>query len=543
MPVIPFVQQGQQLNPSNPVPIAGTSEARLPGENLASFGKSLSQLGSVLMAESSAADRALKLARMKNAVADADGALLEEYTKQRGQAPIMGDADGTKALEGFKQRGNEKIQKILNSLPDDTERASFMAEYKGLVNNYSAKILGDELVKRREAIDIETGKYLSAQGALVRGDATKLDDAFIKSELHLRELVSLGHLTPSEVTSSLQSAKESLLTDAIDGVMAKGDFDSARKIVEVKGAGVFSPDVIRKKANYIDQEEAKYNNKIYNDTIKTERLEAAKLKKVNDKKATLYYAQLSKAGLSMEEREAIFKHIDADVEINGFPLKVARALKMDKTFFEQGDEMFEVGVNELLAQGKISEAREKINNGLGSEVSPKKANELLDKLNRINGAGKTHTTRLTQAISGGSKLIKTMLDDNSPQALADPFSLQQKRQKNAEAIIAYRQRMLEVNDPSKSSEIANEIIEEFYGQKPIIVKGTDTNYLLLQSADGIEKYKKILAIDYGDRIQNNPKDAARLKKEFMQLMEDLEEKKKFIESSNRAKQAVKEGNK
>jgi hypothetical protein len=252
MPKIPLQQQSQILNAGSPVPISGTEEARLPGKQVAEFGKGLIDLASGLERANTVKDKA----QMDLAMADVERMALDARDKAKGainENPGMGGMD---ARNQFVKPIDDYAVEAAKKIDNPAYKMLFQAHAKKY-----ATALGDEVGKFQLEGAIKHTANLNDQTittivGMAMANPLRRDEAIIKS----REAIDgVGDqiYTPAVKQQLKDSLPKRVDMAIIEQYKTDGNFELARRHVE-KYASSFAVEGLDKINDAIDKAEYTY---------------------------------------------------------------------------------------------------------------------------------------------------------------------------------------------------------------------------------------------------------------------------------------------
>lgn len=139
MAFVPRTSEQVRMNATSPVPIAGTSDARIQGEAIAQFGSGLEKFGQQQLESQRTIKRANAQSRIQDVVNQA-----------KAETEMEAAADGSDYAQMFKSKSEEKISQVVD------EEAGWDPRLRREIGAYSDRVRGD----------IETTGQINALGRL-----------------------------------------------------------------------------------------------------------------------------------------------------------------------------------------------------------------------------------------------------------------------------------------------------------------------------------------------------------------------------------------
>ena len=190
MPLIARVSESVQLQPSAPVQIAATSDARINGEALAKFGDAVTKFGE----EQLHVDRTLKREEFKNE--------LQNVVKLSGESAQQSAApDGSNLGDEFDKRAVPATAELLNRY------GGYDPQLRGELESYTKRVRND----------VDTSLMIQKSQMLEKHNFDRMESVIKSSANRLRENMPL---TDSSVVNSVRAELSSTF-NMIDTVSAK----------------------------------------------------------------------------------------------------------------------------------------------------------------------------------------------------------------------------------------------------------------------------------------------------------------------------------
>ncbi len=214
MPIIPVYHDSQVLSVNSPVPIAGTSDARISGDSIAQAGAALQKFGK----EQVEFDRSLRLQEGTSAINDA----VDLGTKYADQNSLP---NGSDYAEKFYEVANPKMSQAYDQYgagdPHLTKQLdSYLVRVKGAADTQNTlKMLSkkeDDNVRRSmDQIGIEADRQRSSPNAQVFGASMRSYGAFLEG------VKSQGGLSSRNVENLRNKYYSSMVKAHVDGLVAQ----------------------------------------------------------------------------------------------------------------------------------------------------------------------------------------------------------------------------------------------------------------------------------------------------------------------------------
>lgn len=251
MPKIP-IQQGQQiLNAGSPVPIAGTSEARIPGEQVSAFGKGLMDFA---LAERSAEEN-----KSKSMLNLAMSSLKREATRNAIVAEGTKDEAPGRAGENSFDRFVKPLDDFAEDLAKNINNPNHKREFTAHARDY-VSALGDDVrkiqYKKSLAITNSNNDMAVATRAQMAVDNPQMRDQVIIEGMKVYD--DTADIYSPEILQQKKAELAPMIDRGIiEGMKSRGDFESARAHAK-KHAASFSVEGIDKVNDSIDKAEHAY---------------------------------------------------------------------------------------------------------------------------------------------------------------------------------------------------------------------------------------------------------------------------------------------
>lgn len=151
MAIIPRGNQTVRLTPNAPVPIAGTSDARITGEAMAQFGEGLNRIGGNLLE----ADRRLKMAESSDRLRDIAQLSMEEATR-------LAKPDGSDLQDQFYKIAGPQVEKVEQDYAGFDPR--LQRELGATIQRFKSNIDTDLGIKRLRMLETNNFNRLESLG-------------------------------------------------------------------------------------------------------------------------------------------------------------------------------------------------------------------------------------------------------------------------------------------------------------------------------------------------------------------------------------------
>lgn len=407
MPVIPGLNEGQVLNAGSPVPIASPEEARMQGNAVARLGGAATELGDTLNQLARAeSNRRLRVDK-ELASQSAEQTILGEYAGTVAAAPIEGDRTGAKQIEGFYQRSAVKIEEQAALIEDPDVRAAFTIEARKNMNEYAKDLFAKELVKRSKQTDTLNKKAISGFGQMARHNPKDTELLMQKAELYIEDNPDI----PASAKAEQQlAARKQVLTDSVNGLVDRRNYEGAISLVEKFGGGVYTSEEKDKRRNDITTARFQDVNRELGGLYKMEEVFTKNRKKKASDAMSIHTESLKQAGTDPFARAPIIKAIEND------PLLSAdkkSALKGEKSFSKGQDDLYDSTImKDVIRTGDYQSASEKIFDDRGSRVSPQRASEMVTRLNSLKEK-MMNDPNFTSVVKTGEKYIRAQANQEA----------------------------------------------------------------------------------------------------------------------------------
>jgi len=517
MPIIPYVEESQKLNASNPVPIAGTGDARLQGEAVAGLGRGMFALGDVL----DKLGKRQKDERDRLKVAEVFGQMrlkaLNREAERVAAAPIENDVTGVKQVQEYQKIFDEDKKEMMDLLENDRQKMMFTAQAGDLLADTSIKLLGVEVEKRAENNKALKNKVLGDFAGIARNIPEELEDTIALAEITVMEN---PNYTEAQKAKEVFEVRRRMVNEAIEGQKARGAYTDAKITLEKYGQN-FSPEEKSKMLESIDDSDWKAASRETQQVNLREKKNEEFVKQREKILQNDYFSQLKQAGNNMVKREIIQKSMDEKVAAGLMTRQLADSLMGNKTFQKEADEVYEsIILTEAFGKRNYDDLTKKMWVDLKEQrVSPEKYNDIIGRLKnmreRDNEPGRRDKER------NGIELLESI----EKESINDPLSSFQKRQLAAQVARAkdIYYKALAKNPDADPYSLAASIYEGTY--KTVIPRVKGTNFMGLDTPKGIDEAKSKLVSEELARGGNSTKET---RKETQKKLRELEDQKKSL---------------
>lgn len=386
MPQIPVYNPNQRIEPSSPVAALSTEKAGLMEGMASKFGEALFELGDAL-------DKAQKRASDKAARLESKLALdqLEEQTQyseielsQKAVDPK--DPTGVNTVKNqFRANINEVRDNIKATLSPEAAEL-FQSEADGVINNYSAKALAQEVDKREKLIPVLQQKAIGSTLQKAFKDPGKASMFAREAQLHVYES---DIPDAAKEVKAFEAAKAAHIQGML-GYLNKDDYTMAKTHLNTELMPYLKDDELIKYTAQIErQKQDKINKEIA--LLDLEEKQADKLDKKNAKlKESLYTAQLAKIGNNDKKANELIYKATFDKDLLGHSDVLARLQAAAPKAKAYLDEKYEADfMNQFLyktnfnADAALAKLNRDADSGKPTQVSQAKANDLAAKIKAI----------------------------------------------------------------------------------------------------------------------------------------------------------------
>ncbi len=383
MPVLPGSEQAQVLNPSSPVPVGSTGDARFQGETIAQFGTALSVLGDALDVAGRKAKEEQDKLTMMNAENQFRFNLLERRAKQKAAVSITGDDSGFGAVKAVASDMEPVAAQIAQEIGDPTLRAKFLGKAGDILNDDAVTIWSDEVVKRTKNNEALFDRIISSSGALARAADNDADVELMLK--HIDVAAEQNQDMPDAVKfSEKMRGKKSVLVDSIQGALSRKDYVGASTRLEKFSAGVFTAEEKTKQLDEIINTENRNNSLEINKLIREEKQIEKQKSFAEQREVDLISAGLQQAGNSDIKREPWLRRAEL-AKIGGvIGASKADSLIGSKVFQDLEDDKMDVLITtKAFKSGNFKAAVDEINKRKGDSLSYDRAQKMLDRMDNM----------------------------------------------------------------------------------------------------------------------------------------------------------------
>lgn len=250
MPKIPVQPQAQILNAGSPVPIAGTTDARIQGESIAAFGKGLASF----------ADAREKTRNMLYEVQKKEAtAMLTDIVKTH-EAQALGQINDSPGPLGDDVRKQfvENLQNDISSLGSTIEHPLFKREWEA-ESKIHVQAFADTIAQKNWGKEVEfIGKSTQRTASIFVDRAAK--NPLQRDEMILRAQETYDSVSDDIILPVYKREEKAKMTERVDKAIVeeykrKGQFDAARAHIDKYPASFADVDKVQ---DTVDKEELKY---------------------------------------------------------------------------------------------------------------------------------------------------------------------------------------------------------------------------------------------------------------------------------------------
>jgi len=484
MPVLPGASPSQVLNPGSPVPVGSSAGARNQGETIQGFGAALSQLGDVLDAAGRSAKNETDKLQLLNAENVYRQQLLKKRAEQGAAAPIQGDISGFGAVESVKAAMDPIAAEIAESIGSPQVRSMFLARSGDIFNDTSTTIWAEEVKKKSELNKTLTDNLISSSGQIARA-APDLNTTSLMLGQVEAAILENDDMPAAVKPLEVARAKKAIITDSVQGMLARKDYAGAMTSLETFGGGVLTPEEKAKQLDEIRNTENQDYNREYTKLIRNERQEEKSRKAGEQRLLNYYSAALQQAGSSDYKRAPIIAELEKMKLANKIDANKADALMGNKVFKDVSDDKVDVEITtRAFKTGDFDAAVNEINNRMGDSISIDRAQQMLVRMRRMSERTKSDPAYKAN-VARGQALINSMAQPSIKNLNA--LDKQALASKVAMAGIMYHQRLSAPN-AKNPGDIAMGIVKEVFGVDTTIIPGNN-DIFAEQSVQGLMKLK------------------------------------------------------
>jgi hypothetical protein len=146
MPIIPRNNEAVQIQPRNPVPIAGTGDARIAGESLANLGGAIANVGAKVKDYYDKQDEFER----QNDVNEAKNALQNVYKSAADYAARVSKPDGSDLSDNYYKKANPEAAKVVSDYGQDPQSNRDIMSYGRMLKSDADTHLTIEGAKMQE---------------------------------------------------------------------------------------------------------------------------------------------------------------------------------------------------------------------------------------------------------------------------------------------------------------------------------------------------------------------------------------------------------
>lgn len=369
MPIIPRNKESTQMNPRNPVPIAGTTDARISGESLSGVGRTVAQFGDQIKTEV----RRQEQFQRQNDINEGKNELQNIYKVAADHAMRTSSPDGSDLEKNFNEKAMPEADKILGRYVQDDEAyrdmRSFGVQLKSDANTHLA-LERSKMLEHNNYSKLEN--LMDAAGDRVRAtpreDMVSAEQQIFGGEMN--KMVEKGVFTPDTVVKLRKMHDDKVASGFIDGLMNTRQYGKALNALTANqedphAFAEISPDQAVQ-SGFIDPNEAK---------SLSEKGEMYKVPTMLQKDKVVLTPEMSVAmnGLSTEKKARLIDQLrgklredsdmklsDLNASISGFE-KIAHSPGGEYTPKQKSDILSNINNNSLLTVHARMRAIDKVN--------------------------------------------------------------------------------------------------------------------------------------------------------------------------------------
>lgn len=459
MPVIPFTQESQRLDPSSPVPAITPEKADMQGEATVNLGKAIFNLGDALDTISKRTQNEDDKLSVQIAANKARIVAEKQRMHFAGQMPNTDDPDGTKAIDQYNSATSDSFSAIRDSLPDRLKKA-FDAHATDILADNTLKVSAVEVKKRTDIIGAKIGENTNTLGQMAALNPQNLDQALL---LHEHAIMDSAELNPVQKTDMIRKGKQQILQQTIQQMTNDKAYGSAEVLLRnPKYDTIFDGKDREKMIDDMHKEEYQTYQR-ENARLSLQEQKAHKDMQFRETQIlSEKFAALQAAGNSDSLRGPIIQTLQQEVLKGNVSPEKARTLEQSGFFKDKADDNYEANMMAKIVKGQmgITKAIDKVLKDRGLEangVSYDRAQKIISNLNMMNERQKQdpNYAQMTQA---GEDMIRSLGKEDITATMNDL----QKRQleiKIQESVGAYRQRVLN-GHPANPMAVASDIMKK-----------------------------------------------------------------------------------
>lgn len=454
MAQIPIFGGSQQIQASSPVAIGSGENARMQGEATAGFGETMFKLGNALDAVGRRAKENADRWNSTRAIELGEGVLIEEAAVAAAQGLQPDDrADGYSGVERFKERIADKIDRIGQGLGDPQARAMFYSGISSKINDYSVKVLTNEVVKRERSVPILRQQTVMAMADVVRKNPSLLLEKTQELEINVNNDTMVSD---ANKPAAILDGKKQLVGTTIEGWLDKGNqgdmraWDQARSVLRDQAGLLYTKEEASKMMDDINSNQYGWVNRTIKMNEWNEKLELRDATKAMQDSMTKYTTVLSEAGNSDIKRGPIMRMIEWDPTFDRFPEK-RKALIESRTFMAEADDRYEIAaVSEVLLTKDYKKLIDRIGRDQGESVSLERGARLLKMARDFQDSARRDPS-LTALIQGYAQEI--LGDGPGTEDFSGGFYAQERKEERMRLKNLFLQRIARISDNLSESTI------------------------------------------------------------------------------------------
>lgn len=227
--IIPRGSQQTRLSSSAPVSIASTSDARIGGEALASFGRGVQAIGTQLVQEQQKQD-----ALDRKLTEDEKANEIESVVKQSTfEAKRLGAADGSDINTKYKEIVGPKIAEVIDSVGDERTRKNLQS-YSSRLDVDANTTLGIESLGRKEEYNFNRiGKIQEQNANQIRETPTEAMAQAKVAQLgaDINNIIATGAVGPENAAKLREAGLNTYANQWMEGLATKKQFGKALNLL------------------------------------------------------------------------------------------------------------------------------------------------------------------------------------------------------------------------------------------------------------------------------------------------------------------------
>lgn len=341
MPQIPVYTPSQRIDASAPVNITSGREARGMGEAVEGFGGAIAKLGDVLDGAARKADAENQKYAVAQSVAAANVKMMTRLAEASTAQPLPeDDPKGFAGATRYAETVNADLQEMADELPENI-RGAFLASAAQDSVTYTQRALAQEVAKKEKgAMEKRQGTF-NTRGMLARNDPSQTESLILETE---HDLETDQMLSPEAKQKMIYETRQSLVKATVDGYVARGDWNSANKVLTEKYGKYFSPEELRVQSDYLKTRQNQYYDNAWQAESRRQTREGWKRKEDQDTAMDMYLAKLNDPSANDNMAiDPVMQSIDFNFNL---PTSVKTALKNKHLRNTTNDEAYSIRVTD-----------------------------------------------------------------------------------------------------------------------------------------------------------------------------------------------------